>query len=318
MNSVSRRIGWLNVLSLRDTFIYRTGRTSHMPTVRTNDIETYYEQRGTGPAIVFVHGAILDHTQWTPQVEALSSEYTTIAYDVRGHGRTGDSARESYSIDRFADDLAALITALDLDHPVLCGLSTGGCIAQAYAATHPDRLAGLVLADTFTPELFGRCEWLQRSAMLRATVPLVRLVGYERVETAMVWLHERIQKGASGDYDNIEQLRAESPTMATDEFAKVIRAVAAFHRTEIDFSAITVPTLVLYGENEPAFIRRHAPKLGAEIPNAAVREVPGAGHASNLDDPEFFTTALREFLAGTVFRDAADSAGQSEEGTKSD
>lgn len=276
-----------------------------MPTVRTNDIETYYEQRGTGPPIVFVHGAIVDHTQWAPQVEVLSNEFTTIAYDVRGHGRTGGSARDSYSIELFADDLDALITTLDLDQPVLCGHSTGGCIAQVYAATHPNRLAGLVLADTFTPELYNRREWLQRSAMLRATIPPVRLVGYERVEKAMVWLQERIQgKGVSGDYEKIEALRAEGPKMDTDEFAKVVRAVAGFHETTIDFSAITVPTLVLYGEHEPGFIRRHAPRLEAGIPNASVREVPGGGHASNLDNPEVFTTALQEFVTQVTPSDA--------------
>ncbi len=278
-----------------------------MPTVQTNDIETYYERRGDGPPIVFIHGAILDHSQWTPQMDALSDEYTTIAYDVRGHGRTGGSATDAYSIDRFADDLDALITALDLDTPVLCGLSMGGCIAQAYAATHSDRLAGLVLADTFSPELFNRREWLQRSVMLQATIPPVRLVGYKRVEKAMVWLQERFQTGVSGDYDNIEQLRAEGQKMTTDEFAKVIRAVATFHETEIDFSAITVPTLVLYGENEPAFIRRHAPKFASEISNVAVRAVPAAGHASNLDNPEFFTSAIQEFLSELSSHDASDS-----------
>lgn len=132
-----------------------------MPTVRTNDIETYYERRGSGPPIVFVHGTILDHAQWDPQVEALSDAFTTVAYDVRGHGRTGGSARESYSVELFASDLDALITALDLEAPVLCWLSTGGCIAQVYAAAHADELAGVVLADTLTPELFTRGEWLQ-------------------------------------------------------------------------------------------------------------------------------------------------------------
>jgi pimeloyl-ACP methyl ester carboxylesterase len=282
-----------------------------MPTVRTNDIETYYERRSTGPPIVFVHGAILDHTQWAPQVDALSAEYATVAYDVREHGRTGGSGKGSYSIDLFADDLDALVTALDLDRPVLCGLSTGGCIAQAYAATYPDRLAGLVLADTFTPELFNRFEWLQRSALLKAAIPPVRLVGYERVEKVMVWFQERISgKGVSGDYEKIERLRATGAKMDTDEFAKVIRAVATFHRAEIDLPAISVPVLVLYGEHEPPFIRRHAPKMGAEIPNATVQEVPDAGHASNLDNPKFSTAAVREFLAPIVPLDAADNAGR--------
>lgn len=288
-----------------------------MPTVRTNDIETYYEQRGSGPPLVFVHGAILDHSQWTPQLAALSEEYTTIAYDVRGHGRTGGSARNPYSIDLFAADLDAFITALGLDSPVICGLSTGGCIAQVYAARYPDGVAGLVLADTFTPELLDWRERLQRSAMLRATVPPVRLVGYERVEKALVWLQERFQRGASGDYENIEHLREGGPKMTTDEFAKVIRAVATFHETALDLSAIAAPTLVLYGEHEPAFIRRHVPKLTGELPNATPREVPGAGHASNLDAPEFFTTAVAEFLARDVLHDRADTAGGIEDGVKS-
>lgn len=292
-------------LSIAFRATYLPGNRTHpMSTVRTDDVRTFYEQRGTGPPIVFVHGAVLDRTGWTPQVEALSAEYTTIAYDVRGHGRTGGSSRESYSIDLFADDLAALVEALDLDRFVLCGHSMGGCIAGTYAARHPDRLAGLVLADTFAPELLDRREWLQRSVLLRATIPPVRLVGYERVERAMVWLYERLSRGSSGDYDRIQRLRAAGPRMGTDEFAKAIRAVATFHETEIDLASIAVPTLVLYGEREPAFLRRHASRLAATIPEATVREVPGAGHAANLDDPAFVTDALREFLAGTFDRES--------------
>ena len=284
-----------------------------MPTVRTNDIETYYDRRGNGPPIVFVHAAVVDHNQWRPQVEALSDDYTTIAYDVRGHGRTGGSARETYSIDLFAGDLDALLTALDVENPVLCGLSTGGCIAQAYAAEHADRLSGLVLADTFTPEIFDRREWLQRSLILRATIPPVRLVGYERVEKAKVWIQELIGRtDASGNYENIERLRDEGPKMETEEFAKVIRAVTSFHEADVDLSAITVPALVMYGENELPFVLRHASKLSVELPNVAVREVPNAGHASNLDNPDFFTRSMREFLASVPPRTDAERTGASE------
>ncbi|MFC4448228.1 alpha/beta fold hydrolase [Halorussus aquaticus] len=73
-----------------------------------------------------------------------------------------------------------------------------------------------------------------------------------------------------------------------------------FSETNLDFSEISVSTLVLYGENELGFVKRHVPRLADEIPNVTVREVPGAGHASNLDNPEFFTGALREFLAAHV------------------
>ncbi|HKJ59468.1 MAG TPA: alpha/beta hydrolase [Halobacteriales archaeon] len=270
-----------------------------MPTVPTNGIETYYERRGDGPPIVFVHGAVVDHDQWTPQLESLSDEYTLVAYDVRGHGRTGGSTTDPYSIELFAEDLDALLDALDVERPVLCGLSMGGCIAQVYAARHPDRIAGLVLADTFTPDMTRWDERLQL-ALLRATVVPARLVGYERVERAMVWLNERLRTGVSGDYERIRQLRAAGSRVETDEFAKVVRAVADFSRTSVDYSAISVPTLVLYGENDVPFVRRHAVTLGDAIPNATVRTVPRAGHASNLDNPAFFDSVLERFVAQAV------------------
>lgn len=267
-----------------------------MPWVQTNDVETYYETEGDGPPVVFVHGAILDHLQWRPQIEGLSSDYTVYAYDVRGHGRTGASSVEHYTVELFADDLAAYIEALGLDRPVVCGLSLGGCISQVYASRHPDGLSGLVLADTFTPEIQGRGEWLQRVMLLRATVPFVRLVGYERVESVLVWLQERLQRGVSGDYEAVQRLRSEGPGMRTEEFGKVIRALVDFRETEISYSSITVPTLVLYGENEPGFIRSHVPRLESLLPDVSVRMVPGAGHASNLDNPEFFNSAVMEYL----------------------
>lgn len=280
-----------------------------MPTVQTGDVETYYEQRGDGPPVVLVHGAVLDHAQWDEQVAALSEAYTTVAYDVRGHGRTGGSARRSYWFDLFAEDLRALIAGLDLERPVVVGHSMGGCIAQTYAARWPDELAGLVLADTFTPELLTRGEWLQRSVLLRAVVPPVRLLGYRRVEKALVWLHERIHgEDVSGDYDRVERLHEESPSMSTDEFVKVIRALARFHETDLDFAAIDVPTLVLYGEHEAGFLVRQAVKLAGELPDARVRVVPDAGHASNLDNPEAYTRALLAFLSKTLEVGAANGS----------
>lgn len=279
-----------------------------MPPIRTNGIDTYYERRGSGPAIVFVHAAILDSHQWEPQVDVLSEAYTTVTYDVRGHGHTGGSAVNRYSIELFADDLAALLDELDLEKPVLCAHSTGGCIAQVYAARHPEKLSGLVLASTYTPEIITRGEWLQRSVLMRATIPPVRLLGYERVEKAMVWLQERFQGAdVSGDYEAIQALRKQGPTMTSAEFAKVIRAIVAFAESEVDFSAITVPTLVLFGENDVDFVRRHAVVLGGELPDATVREIPGAGHGSNLDNPDFFTDAVREFVRDLAGYDVAES-----------
>ena len=134
-----------------------------------------------------------------------------------------------------------------------------------------------------------------------ATIPPTRLVGYERVEKAMLWLRKQFSgEEVGGDYGEIEGLRAAGPKMATAEFAKVIRAIATFHETDLDLAAIRVPTLVVYGEHEPAFLRRQAAFLGEAIPDATVREIPDAAHASNLDSPEVFTRTVRAFLAGAL------------------
>ena len=265
-----------------------------MPTVQTDDIETYYERRGEGPPIVFIHGALSDHTAAERQIEAFSEDHTAIAYDVRGHGRTTNPRDEPYSIDRLAEDLHAFVTALNLNRPVICGVSMGGMIAQVYASRYPDHLGGLVLADTFTPAFVSRRDRIERNALMNATIRIIRLVGYDRVKGLVTWFGRKLEG------DNTTSLRAEEfPDMETVAAVNALEAITAFRETEIDLASITVPTLILYGEHESSVIRRHVPTLAAAIPNATVLEVPDAGHASPWDNPEFFNRAVRDFLVRT-------------------
>ncbi|SFF96139.1 Pimeloyl-ACP methyl ester carboxylesterase [Halopelagius inordinatus] len=263
-----------------------------MPTLQTNGIETYYEVSGDGPPIVFVHGALSDHSAATQQLRAFSDAYTAIAYDVRGHGDTANPQHAPYSIDLLAEDLRAFITEMGLECPVLCGVSMGGMIAQVYASRYPDELSGLVLADTFSPEFLGRRDRIERSSLVNAVAGLVRLVGYNRAKGLVLWVGRTLERNQT------TSLRTDAfPDMATVDAVNALDAVADFHTTDIDLSSITVPTLILYGEHETALIGRHAPTLSARIPNSTVRQVPDAGHASPWDNPEFFESAIRAFLA---------------------
>jgi pimeloyl-ACP methyl ester carboxylesterase len=267
-----------------------------MPTIRANGVDTYYERRGDGPTVVFVHPSMLDHSAWDEQVDALSADYATVTYDLRGHGRTGPSAEAEYTVDLYVADLRALLGELGVERPVLCGLSMGGTVALTYAATYPDDVAGLVLVDAFAPEFRSRGEWFLRRVVLSALVPPVRLLGLERVERANVRLTALVSPGADGDYETVERLRGTGPAMATEEFAKVVRSMARPRDPPVDLSAVSAPTLVLYGEYDLPFVRLHAARFAAHVPTVEVDEVPDAGHASNLDDPEYVTAAIREFL----------------------
>jgi pimeloyl-ACP methyl ester carboxylesterase len=272
--------------------------------VETNGVRTYYERRGNGPPVVFVHGMALSTTMWERQLSALSGQFTTVAYDVRGHGRTGGSPVEPYSIALFGEDLDALLTALDIERPVLCGLSMGGAVVQAYAAAHPENVAGLVLADTFPTgplPLAGRLAF----ANVRFLGWLQQYVDYRRLNRLQMWVGNRLVSGWAGDEVTVDDLMASDPHIPSHEFRKIARATAAFPATDLDRSAVTTPVLVLYAEHAPAGSREMAAAVADAFVNAPVERVavPDAGHAVNLDNPSFFDRTVRAFcrrVAGGV------------------
>lgn len=276
-------------------------RETESGTVRTNDVETHYRRRGNGPPVVLVHGMALSASEWEPQMEALSDDYTTIAYDVRGHGHTGGSHRDPYTMELYAVDLDALLTELDVENPVLCGLSMGGCIAQMYAATYPEKVAGLVVSDTFTAAplpLTGRLIF----ANLCVFGLLDRFVRYTTLNRFQTWVGQRLAPGIAGDRTTTQRLMEDAPTISHAEFVKIANSMASFPESDLDASQITAPTLVMHGEHVPGVLRNMHRKLAAEFTNADVEFVviPDAGHASNVDNPEFFSARVREFLEKTA------------------
>jgi pimeloyl-ACP methyl ester carboxylesterase len=273
-----------------------------MPTVQTNDVATYYVRRGDGPPVVFVHGMVMSASMWEPQVDALSDAFTTIAYDVRGHGHTGGSDRRSYSIELFAADLEALLDGLGIDRAVVCGLSMGGAVAQAFAATHPERVAGLVLADTFPA---GPTPVTLRLALanVRVLARLDRLVGYKTLNRWQLRIGNWLLPGVSGDEATVQRYVDEAPTIPHEELVKIADATARFPAADVDLSTVTAPTLVLHGEHLPAANEETTGRLVDQLSGTdpVVHVVPGSGHASNLDNPEFFTAKLRAFLTERVY-----------------
>ena len=168
----------------------------------------------------------------------------------------------------------------------------GGMIAQVYASRYPNHLSGLVLADTFTLAFVSRRDRIERTVLMNTLVGLVRLVGYDRSKALIMWFGRKLEG------NNTTSLRVKAfPNMETVAAVNALQAIMSFHKTDIDFTSITVPTLILYGEHESSVISRHAPTLAARISNVTVKKVPNAGHASPWDNPEFFNRTIQEFLA---------------------
>lgn len=237
---------------------------------------------------------------WNPQRDALSTNYEVITYDIRGHGRTGPSAERRYTIELLASDLRALVEELELDRPIICGLSLGGMIAQTYAIRYGDDLSALILADTAVSTMLTLRDKLTRLLFpgwaMRATV---RLLGPQRYVDVAYWLAEvtRGEDWFGRDEDVRSYVRETMSSFSTAEFNKIFRAIYDFRR--VDLAAIRVPTLILNGEHESRSVFTHAAYMKRTIPNARSAIVTGAGHTSNLENPTGFNREVSDFLSNT-------------------
>ncbi|UCE09080.1 MAG: alpha/beta hydrolase [Candidatus Thorarchaeota archaeon] len=258
-----------------------------MPLIATGDIKTYYEIAGEGSTLVFVHGAAGSHDNWHPQVKHFSNRYSVITYDLRGHGKSTGSDRK-YSCALFADDLHALLTALEVEHPVIGGLSLGGMVCQEYAVKYQSNLAGLVLADTAVASALTWSDKLQKWMF-----PSNLVKWYVRRKSP-----EDYAKWSFGYFDMKEDVREyliqEQLRMDQGEFLKLIDAIYGFDL--LDLATIKVPTLVVLGENERKAAFPHAEKMFELIEDSKKVLIPDAGHASNLENPGEFNRVLDEFL----------------------
>ncbi|WP_255197058.1 alpha/beta fold hydrolase [Halorarius litoreus] len=271
-----------------------------MPAVETNGVETYYETDGDGPPVVLLHGAGMDGRLWAEQARPLADDHRLVVPDLRGHGRTGGSAREDYSVALFADDVRALVDALDLDRPAVVGHSMGAFVALVYAARHTDACAGLATLGGEVPEPLSYAERIEshRPALVDALAPVF---GRERVKRLLrrvdAW---RYDERGRGDPEAIERVHERHgdvvPEPSDAERRKLDAALATYYDVSVDYSRVAVPSLHLYGEYEIPMLRRHARFMADALPNGTAREIPDAGHVSMVDNPGFVVDALREWL----------------------
>jgi len=270
-----------------------------MPKIHVNGLDHYYEQTGEGPPLVFVHGAFADARIWEPQWKHFTSGYRLLRYDLRGHGRTGVSDLAQYTMTTFAEDLTSLLDALEIYSPIVCGLSWGGSIAQAFAVRHPERLKALVLVGTsvsISLTLMDKilCYILfPRWAMLL----IIRMMNAKNFTRFSLWLG-RLTRGKhwlSQDEAAREYLEQCMYGMDSSEYLKIWAAIYGFSLLPLE--RITCPTLVLNGEYESKGTFRHTQEILRRIPQAEAKIIPAARHGSNWDNPQVFNQLVEAFLA---------------------
>ena len=256
-----------------------------MPSVRARGLDVAYHGRGEGPPLVFVHGAADDGRIWQPQLDALAGEFTVIAWDEPGAGGSCELP-ERFTLEDYADCLAGTIEALDLGQAHVAGLSWGGTLVLELYRRRPELVASLILADTYAgwkgslPEQEVRARVDGITAMLAADEfdPTLPNLFAGEPPAQFVPLLEAISAAARP-----ESLRTELMLLAETDLTDLL-------------PQITVPTLLIWGELDARSPLRVAREFEAAIPDAKLVVIPGAGHMSNIEEPEPFNAAIREFL----------------------
>jgi len=248
-----------------------------------------YLVEGDGPAVVFLHAFPLGKFMWDEQARALRESHRTLRFDARGFGGTAPGD-EPLTMDRIADDAAALLGLRGMETAVVVGCSMGGYAAFAFARRHPERLRALVLQDTRatadTEEArAGRAELAARvraqGAGAAADAFLPKLVG----ETT----HQERKELVAGLR---ERILATSP----EGIAQALLGLGAREDSQATLAHIRVPTLVVVGEEDVLTPPADAEALAAGIAGGRLAVIPKAGHLANLENPAAYNEALLGFL----------------------
>ncbi|MFW9925005.1 MAG: alpha/beta fold hydrolase [Candidatus Thorarchaeota archaeon] len=262
-----------------------------------NGIQTYYEIKGQGIPLIFVHGGFVNSSMWKPQIEYFSKYYQVITYDIRGHGKTGITNEKNYSIELFADDLSALIKQLQLEKPIICGLSLGGMIAQSFAVKYPDELSALILSDTAVSTALTFWDKVMVYILYPKWLMLLflRLFGVKNF-IKFSFSIAKLSRGKKwlGNEEIIDYEKNEMLKLDKKEYLKIFGAIYDFRKQLL--SKIKVNTLILAGENESKSVLKHTRHLHELISQSQMRIIPSAGHMTNLENPEEFNSAKKDFL----------------------
>jgi len=245
----------------------------------------HYDVRGDGPTLLLLHAFPLSLEMWDPQVEALADRWRVVRFDARGFGGSPPGGG-LLTMERIADDAAALMDHLALSQAVVCGLSMGGYAAFAMVRRHPARLSGLILADTRaeadTPEARQG-----RSQLSDA----VRRDGAEAAVDAFLpkLLGETTKRERPAVVERVRGMILAAPPQGIRDGLAGLAARADSRET---LRLVHVPTLVIVGEEDVITPPADAERMAASIAGARVVRIPGAGHLSNLEAPQEFNAAL--------------------------
>ncbi len=263
-----------------------------MPKVKVNGAELYYEVHGSGPeTIVFAHGLLWSGRMFDKQVDALKDRYRCITFDFRGQGQS-EVTPSGYDMDTLSEDAAALIESLNAAPCHFLGLSMGGFIGMRLAIRRPELLRSLMLletsADPEPQENVGKyrklnfiSRWFGMGLVAGKVMPIMFGQKFihdpDRADERALWRERAISNHKVG-------------------ISRATKGVIDRRGLYDELHEITIPTLILVGDQDVATVPAKSERMHARIAGSQLRIIPGAGHTSTVEEPQAVNAAIQEFL----------------------
>lgn len=260
--------------------------------IDTRSARIWVHQQGDGPAVLLIGGTGDPAESWQAQIEAFSHRYRVVAPDNRGAGRSSLPA-SGVTIPAMAEDAAEVLRSLGIVHAHVAGFSMGGAIAQELAITHPDLVGSLVLSGTWAaPDVYFR-------RMVASWIVAARNASSERelLESFFLWIYSR-KWHEDGTVDRLIDETLESP-LAQDAhgFFAQAQACVDWEGSAERLRSVTVPTLVIVGDEDIACPPRLSQPIRAAMPHAELAVIRGGAHQPFQERPDEYNSIVADFWA---------------------
>lgn len=258
-----------------------------------NGVEAGYDDLGSGLPLLFVHAFPLNRTMWAPQVSAMVERCRCIALDLRGFGET--AVRPPFTIDQYADDTVALLDHLHVERAVVVGCSMGGYVAFAMWRRHASRIRALVLADTKATADTDETREKRRSLIAAARAKGSTAVANLQIASL---IGKTAREKQPDTYDAVHRMIAQTQA---DGIVGALEAMMARPDSTPTLASITVPTLIIVGDEDVPTPVKDSRAMHERIPGSQLEIIAGAGHLANMERPAAFNHLLTEFVGALTY-----------------
>ena len=259
-----------------------------MEMVEVDGLQIAYERAGSGPAVVLLHGYVGDGpTTWRRQLDGFSDEFTVVAWDAPGAGRSTDPP-ERFGLDGYADCLAGFLGKLGLNSACVAGLSFGGALALALERRHSSMSSALILASAYAGWA-GSLPPQDAEHRLRQALALADGAPEAFVGALLPTMFSRTMPR-----ETVDDFRASMRAFHPRGFRAMARAAAEDVRDVL--AHVDVPTLLVYGDRDVRAPLTVAEDLRSAISGSRLVVLSDAGHLCNIEAPDEFNFAVRDFL----------------------